>query len=177
MTVSQLATWTGLVLFPALMMIAALMDVMTMTIRNRLVMAIVAGYAILAPLAGVPPYEMGSSLGLAAGVFAGGFTMFTLGWIGGGDVKLAAATVLWLGSGHVVDYLVYTALLGGGLTLAVLAFRRIVLPARWNSCAWVKRLHASQSGVPYGAAMAPAALMVFPHTAWMTPTLQPFGAG
>jgi prepilin peptidase CpaA len=171
MTISQLAAWTGLALFPAMMVFAALMDVMTMTIRNRLVMAIVAGYAILAPLAGIPPYEMGLSLALAAGVFVAGFTIFSLGWIGGGDAKLAAATMLWLGTGHLVDYLVYTALFGGGLTLAILAFRQVALPAAWHSHGWMERLHQPRSGVPYGAAMAPAALMVFPHTAWMTATL------
>lgn len=171
MTISQLAAWTGLVLFPAMMVFAALMDVMTMTIRNRLVLAIVAGYAILAPLAGIPPYDMGSSILVAAAMCLAGFTMFSLGWIGGGDAKLAAATVLWLGSGHLLDYLVFTAFFGGCLTLAVLAFRQAALPEGWHSPEWVVRLHAPQSGVPYGAAMAPAALVVFPHTAWMTATL------
>lgn len=172
MTISQSAAWTGLILFPAMMVLAALMDVMTMTIRNRLVLAVVAGFAILAPLAGIiPPHDMGLSIAVAAAVCLAGFTMFSLGWIGGGDAKLAAATVLWLGPAHLLDYLVFTAFFGGCLTLAVLAFRRMALPAGWRSPEWVERLHAPQSGVPYGAAMAPAALMVFPHTAWMTATL------
>ena len=41
------------------------------------------------------------------------------GWIGGGDAKLAAVTVLWLGLGHLADYLVYASLLGGALTIAI----------------------------------------------------------
>ena len=171
MTISQLAAWGGLIFFPAMMVFAALMDVMTMTIRNRLVLAIFAGYAILAPLAGIPPYEMALSLAVAAALCLAGFAMFSLGWIGAGDAKLAAATVLWLGSGQLLDYLVFTAFFGGCLTLAVLAFRQVALPAGWHSPLWVERLHAPRSGVPYGAAMAPAALMVFPHGAWMTATL------
>jgi len=171
MTLSQSAAWTALAFFPAMMVFAGLMDVMTMTIRNRLVLVLVAAYAVLAPLAGIPPYEMGLGLALAAGVFVGCFTLFSFGWIGGGDAKLAAATVLWLGPGQILDYLVYTALFGGCLTLAVLAFRQVALPAGWRSPEWVERLHAPRSGVPYGAAMAPAALMVFPHTGWMAAML------
>ncbi len=171
MTMSHLAAWTGLALFPAMMVFAGLMDVLTMKIRNRLVLAIVVVYAILAPLAGIPPYEMALSVVVATAVCLAGFTMFSLGWIGGGDVKLAAATILWLGPAHLLDYLVFTAIFGGCLTLAVLAFRQMALPAGWHSPEWVERLHAPQSGVPYGAAMAPAALMVFPHTAWMAAML------
>lgn len=171
MTAEQTAAWTALAFFPAAMVFAALMDVWTMKIRNRLVLALVAGYAVMAPLAGMPLAGMGLSLALAAGVFVAGFSLFSMGWIGGGDAKLATATVLWMGAGHVLDYLLYTALIGGALTLVVLAFRQIPLPAGWPAPAWVERLHSPHSGVPYGAAMAPAALLVFPDTAWMAALL------
>ena len=171
MTISQTAAWAALALFPVMMVFAGLMDVMTMKIRNRLVLGLVLGYAVLAPLAGIALDEMGLSLALAGGVFLAGFTLFSMGWIGGGDAKLASATVLWLGEAHVLPYLVYTALIGGVLTLVVLVFRQVELPVRWTVPEWAERLHSPQAGVPYGAAMAPAALMVFPHTAWMAATL------
>jgi prepilin peptidase CpaA len=171
MTISQAAAWTALAFFPVMMVFAGLMDVMTMKIRNRLVVGLVFGYAVLAPLAGIAFDEMGLSLALAGGVFLAGFTLFSMGWIGGGDAKLATATVLWLGAAHVLPYLVYTALLGGALTLAVLVFRQVELRAGWNVPEWAERLHSPQAGVPYGAAMAPAALMVFPQTPWVTAIL------
>jgi prepilin peptidase CpaA len=170
-TISQMAAWAALVFFPGAMVFAAVMDFMTMKIRNRLVIAIVLGYAVLAPLAGFGLQEMALSLAIAAGVFLAGFLFFSMGWIGGGDAKLAAATVLWLGADVILAYLIYTALLGGVLTLAILGFRRLRLPARWLTVDWVARLHAPQSGVPYGAAMAPAALLVFPDTPWMAAIL------
>ena len=170
MTISQTAAWAALAFFPAMMVFAALMDLMTMKIRNRLVLVLLAGYAVLAPLAGIAVVDMAMSASLAAGVFLAGFMLFSMGWIGGGDAKLATATVLWLGVAQAGPYLLYTALLGGRLTLAVLVFRRMPLPEGWSP-EWIERLHAPQSGVPYGAAMAPAALMVFPHTAWMAATL------
>ena len=167
MTISQAAAWTAMAFFPVMMVFAGLMDIMTMKIRNRLVVALVLGYAVLAPLAGIALDDMGLSLALAGGVFLAGLTLFSMGWIGGGDVKLASATVLWLGAAHVLPYLLYTAMIGGVLTLAVLAFRQVELPVGWNMPEWAERLHSPQAGVPYGAAMAPAALMVFPHTAWL----------
>lgn len=166
MTISQTAAWAALAFFPAMMVFAALMDVMTMKIRNSLVLALILGYAVLAPLAGIPLGEIASNLALAAGVLLIGILLFSLGWIGGGDAKLAAATVLWLGAAHILPYVVYTTLIGAVLTLAILAFRRADLPAGWRSSEWVNRLHSPQAGVPYGAAMAPAALLVFPQTSW-----------
>ena len=167
MTMSQTVGWAALAFFPATMVFAALMDVTTMKIRNRLVVAILLGYAVLAPLAGLALHEMGLSLLGAAGVFLVGFALFSRGWIGGGDAKLAAASALWLGAAHIPAYLLYTAMIGGLLALAILAFRRMNLPANRRSPEWVQRLHSPQSGVPYGAAMAPAALVVFPHTPWL----------
>ena len=148
MTISQTAAWAALAFFPLMMVFAGLMDIMTFKIRNRLVVGLILGYAVLAPLAGAALDDMGLSLALAGGVFLAGFTLFSLGWIGGGDAKLATATVLWLGAAHVLPYLVYTALIGGGLTLAILVIRRLELPAGWNLPEWARRLHSPQAGIP-----------------------------
>ena len=51
-----------------------------------------------------------------------------MGWIGGGDAKLAAATALWFGFDFLLDYLVYASLFGGVLTLVLIQFRRLPLP-------------------------------------------------
>ena len=32
---------------------------------------------------------------------------------------------------------------------------------------WVKRLHRLDGGVPYGIALAAAALLIYPYTPWM----------
>jgi prepilin peptidase CpaA len=34
--------------------------------------------------------------------------------------------------------------------------------------AWLLRLHAKESGIPYGIALAIGALMIYPETEWMT---------
>ena len=77
-----------------------------------------------------------SHAGAGCAVLVVAFGFFTRGWIGGGDAKLAAATALWLGFDHLLAYLVYASLFGGALTLLLLQFRTMPLPA-----------HAGQAGM------------------------------
>jgi prepilin peptidase CpaA len=77
-------------------------------------------------------------------------------------------TALWFGVDHTPIYLVYTALLGGALSLAILQFRTMTLPTFLPNNSWIARLHLQGSAIPYGLAMASAALVVFPQTRWMT---------
>ena len=167
MTVSSFAATTGLVLFPLAMIYAGLMDLVTLKIRNHLVLAIGAGWLILAPLSGFSVSELGLSAAVAGGVFAVTFTFFALGWIGGGDAKLAAVTALWFQPEEALLYFTYAALLGGVLTLGILQLRTRMLPMALYRVPWIAQLQDAKTGVPYGAAMAPAALIVFPETAWM----------
>ena len=157
-----------LTLFPAVMAFAASSDLLTMTIANRVSLALVGGFVLLAALSGVSGADMLSHAGAAAAVLGVAFFCFAFGWIGGGDAKLAAATALWLGFGHLFDYLVYASLLGGALTLFIVQFRTVPLPHLLVGRDWAERLHRDGGGVPYGIALAAAALVVYPQTEWMT---------
>jgi prepilin peptidase CpaA len=84
--------------------------------------------------------------------------------MGGGDAKLAAATALWLGFSSLLDYLLIAAVAGGVLTLLILLMRACPLPRSALAWAWLSRLYDRKSGVPYGVALALAALVVFPHS-------------
>jgi prepilin peptidase CpaA len=90
--------------------------------------------------------------------------MFNLGWIGGGDAKLAAATALWLGWTPLADYGLASALTGGALTLAILMARRLTLPPFLASHAWIARLHDAKTGIPYGIALALGGMIAYPET-------------
>lgn len=168
MTLSMLAAAAGSLAFAACMLTAALTDLTSMTIRNALVIALLVAYAVLAPLAGVGLSQFSMALLAGLGVLGAGFLIFALGWVGGGDVKLAAATVLWLGADQALPYLLYAAVIGGVFTLALLQFRMLPLPASWLGRDWVTRLHGQATGVPYGVALAAAGLAVLPNTLWMT---------
>ena len=117
-----------LLLFPALMAFAASSDLFTMTISNRLSLALAGGFFLLALITGMSLAALGMHLAAAALVLAIAFIFFARGWIGGGDAKLVAATALWFGFAHLLDYLLYASLFGGALTLLLLQFRTLALP-------------------------------------------------
>jgi prepilin peptidase CpaA len=162
--ISQAAS---LVLFPALMAFAASSDLLTMTISNRVSLALIAGFGLMAALTGLTPTEIGLHFAAAALVLAIAFGCFAFGWIGGGDAKLTAAIALWLGFAHLIEFLLAASIFGGLLTLAIIVFRRFPLPPYLAGQAWIERLHHPTAGVPYGIALALAALVVYPHTVWM----------
>jgi len=157
-----------LLLFPAMMAFAASSDLLTMTISNRVSLILLAGFFVLAGLTGMPAETLGIHLGAALLVFAATFVMFACGWIGGGDAKLAAATALWLGFDQLLTYFVWASLFGGALTYLIIRFRALPLPSYLSRQEWAWRLHRLDAGVPYGIALAAAALMVYPESAWMT---------
>jgi prepilin peptidase CpaA len=157
-----------LLLFPAMMAFAAATDLFTMKISNCVPLTMACGFCALAALDGMPIVDVASHLAAGSLVLVVCFAFFSQGWIGGGDAKLAAATALWLGWAQLYEYLLYASLFGGALTLLLLEFRKRLLPPTLASRAWLARLHESNGGVPYGIALAAAALLVYPSTVWMT---------
>jgi prepilin peptidase CpaA len=158
----------SLVLFPALMAFAASSDLITMTISNRVSLALAGGFLVLALVTGMSLADIGWHFAAGALVLVVAFVFFSRGWIGGGDAKLAAATALWLGFEQLLPYLLYASLLGGVLTFAMIQLRTIPLPALFAGQAWAERLHRMDTGIPYGIALAVAALLIYPYTNWMT---------
>jgi prepilin peptidase CpaA len=156
-----------LLLFPALMAFAAASDLLTMTISNRISLALIAGFLVLAPLSGMSGTDMLMHVGAGATVLVAAFVCFAMGWVGGGDAKLAASAGLWFGFAHLMNYLLYASLFGGALTILLLQLRQWPLPYALTGQAWLIRLHDKDSGIPYGVALAIGALVVYPETAWV----------
>jgi prepilin peptidase CpaA len=153
-----------LIVFPCLMAYAAASDLLTMTIPNALSLTLVATFAVMAVAAGLPTHTLAMHAAAGSLVLVVCFAMFAAGWIGGGDAKLAAATALWLGFDKLLEYLLAASVAGGLLSIAIILFRTVPLPSftlRWT---WLSRLHDRSSGVPYGVALAGAALVVYPQT-------------
>ena len=155
-----------LLLFPALMAFAASSDLLTMTISNRISLALAGAFFLLTLVTGMSLAAIGMHLAAGALVLAVCFGFFSQGWIGGGDAKLASATALWFGFDFLLDYLIYASLFGGVLTLVLIQFRKLPLPGPLARQAWILRLHDAGGGIPYGIALAAAALAVYPKTGW-----------
>jgi prepilin peptidase CpaA len=156
-----------LLLFPAAMAFAASSDLLTMTISNRVTLILLAGFFVLALAAGMSQEQLISHIGAGFLVLVITFVFFARGWIGGGDAKLASVTALWFGFDQLLEYALYASLLGGVLTVVMIRFRLMKLPQALAGQAWLQRLHQLDGGVPYGIALAAAALLIYPHTAWM----------
>lgn len=153
--------------FPALMAFAASMDLITMTIPNRVSLALLVAFLGMAPFAGLTFSDIAVHLGIGLATLVAGILCFARGWIGGGDAKLFAAAALWFGPAHLLEYATVAAVFGGILTLAVLMFRCFPLPGPLARQKWLARIHDAGNGVPYGIALTFGALVVYPNTAWM----------
>lgn len=154
----------ALIVFPVLMAFAASSDLLTMTISNRISIALVVSFLAMALALHTSWDVFAEHLSCGAAILAITFTLYCRGWVGGGDAKLAAATAVWLGWAHVLNYGVVASALGGVLTLSILVLRRWPLPLWLARRQWLARLHDRASGVPYGIALAAAGLFIYPDT-------------
>jgi prepilin peptidase CpaA len=155
-----------LFVFPAAMIFAAAMDLFTMTIPNRVSLALLLAFLGAAPLSGMEWPVIFSHLLLGAATLAVGIVLFARGWVGGGDAKLLAATVLWVGPDHIAAYLILVSIMGGVLAISILIYRGLVLPSWVTGQTWALRLHDKAVGIPYGIALAGAGLWIYPKTEW-----------
>jgi prepilin peptidase CpaA len=158
-----------MVIMPALLVAAAFYDLTTYRIPNLLPAALVLLFGVFTLTLTFGDHAMGwGAIGLH--LFAGliglllGMGMFAVGWVGGGDAKLFAAILLWLGWDALYEYVILACLLGGVLTLGLIMLRRMPLPQVLAKLPWLARLADPASGVPYGVALALAALHVLPGT-------------
>jgi prepilin peptidase CpaA len=137
-----LLLWLAVVLI-----VAAVIDVRTFTISNRLNLSVALG-APLYWLSIASPWS-GVAVQLAAGgiVFVLLAGAFYAGMMGGGDVKLASALALWFSPGGTIKFLVWMSLAGGVLTLVLVAWHR------------AKR-REGRPEIPYGVAIAFGALAI-----------------
>ncbi len=131
-------------------MAAAISDIRTRRISNRLNGAFAFSYIILTGamllLGKTTISEVGMSALWAFGVFALFLILFYVGAMGGGDVKLVGVTALWVPAGHIPQFLILIALVGGLVALITLIHSK------------VKKL--SNPEVPYGVAIAASGLWV-----------------
>jgi len=158
-----------LFIFPALVIIAGVHDFVTMKIPNWISVVLIGAFFPIAFLVGLPFQEILLSVGLAFGVLLAGFILFALRVIGGGDAKILAAASLWVGLSGMLHFLLYVALAGGVLSVALIVSRKWFpyLPVA-GVPQWLSRLMEPEGDIPYGVAIATAAALVFPSTVLVT---------
>ena len=157
-----------LVIFPFAMAHAAVSDMMSMTISNRVSLLLIGSFLALAPLTGMPAAQIGTHVLAFALVLSVCFCFFALGVMGGGDAKLMASTGLWFGLNlDLMAYLVVASALGGGLTLMILNFRRSNVTVVAGQVDFLRRIADPKEKIPYGIALGLAGLLLYPDTPLM----------
>ena len=81
-----------LIFFPFLMIYSAFSDLVSMTISNKVSLALMVGFIGFAYWTGMDIQTFGWHWAMFAIVLFASFGLFAVGAIGGGDAKLAAAT-------------------------------------------------------------------------------------
>jgi len=142
-------------IFAALLTAAAIEDAVRLRISNVLVFGVLAAALVAMVMAGLD-LALWQNFAILAGLLIIGTPLFAAGKMGGGDVKLLAATGLWFDLRGAFLMLV-SVLLAGGL----LAF--IILIARlfgWSDAARQRILLLKRGGgIPYGVAISAGALI------------------
>jgi prepilin peptidase CpaA len=145
-------------LFVAILVAAAAEDVRARTIPNHLTAALVLLYPAHV-LAGPTAADWPAAILLALLVIALGMVPFARGWMGGGDVKLLAAAMLWAGPAAALPFLIVTAVAGGGFALVMLGGHRFAVADTCRACGWPDLGDAFLGrDIPYALAIAAGAV-------------------
>ncbi|MGI9371195.1 MAG: A24 family peptidase [Hyphomicrobiales bacterium] len=159
-----MAEFLVLLLFPALIITAAVTDIFTMKISNWISLILIASFALTAWMTGMSGSLLLSHLAGGGLVLAVGFGLFCFGLIGGGDAKFLASVSLWFGLHDILPLILVTTLLGGPLCVFLIYMRKFPLPNWVAGEEWAERLHKKDSGAPYGVAISAAALILYAET-------------
>ena len=152
--------------FPALAIFAAVNDAVTMKIPNWISIILAAAFVPTALIVGLSGYDILIAVGMGFAALIIGIALFAFRVIGGGDAKLLAASVMWVGISGIGPFLIYVALAGGGLSIGLLLARKWVpLMLVVIGPAWLQRLLEPKGDLPYGIAIAVGAICAYPQTA------------
>ncbi len=149
---------------PAAWIVAALNDIKALRIPNWISIALIASYPVAGLLAGISLGDIGLNLLLGVVVLFMGMGLFAFKILGGGDAKLIAASVPWVGMSALWIFLFKVALIGGLVAVALMMFRKSPLLPVYAQAPWILKLHQSGQQIPYGIAIAGGGLWTLPQT-------------
>jgi prepilin peptidase CpaA len=156
-----------LAILPALAILAGLKDLTSMKIPNWISGLLILGFFPAALLMGLAPTAFAIHIGVAIAALLIGMGLFALRLLGGGDVKLMASAILWLGLGGAAMFVLWTAVIGGLFCAALLLARAWLQPYVAHGPGWATRLMEPRGDIPYGVAIAAGVLVAYPASPLM----------
>lgn len=157
--------------FTALLIAACVTDLRSRRIPNSLVLALaITGVVFVIWRSPVGSGVLYTVKGFAVGLLIW-LPFWLLGVLGAGDVKLFAASAIWLGPVGAIQAALLTALVGGVLALGWLMWRDGATGSVRTVALWIGSMRATRAlhpvagapipvRVPYGLAMSAGALLI-----------------
>ena len=158
MSIALFTNQIALLAMACLAMTAALSDLRDLRVPNTIPLAIALLYPIFLMIPGVEADGFG---GLITGVIALGigFVLFSLRFCGGGDAKLFAALALWAGPSLILPFVMWTALAGGALSIAMWFQQKTERAATLSALRYAQVEEGfTRQPMPYAVALAAGAL-------------------
>lgn len=154
MPLVDVARWTSFTLVAALLLIAAISDILNRRIPNLIIVALIfvsAGWFVLAPLSLLWSGLAAGSLALAVTV-----ALYLFGIVGAGDAKLFSVVALFCGLERLPTLACATALVGGAVAIVYL----LIHPTQALRGLTHRTLGRRDRGIPYGVSVAVAGIAV-----------------
>jgi len=142
----------------ATLMVLAYRDLSVRRLPNAEVFAYAALFLLYAEVNGMGWAQIGSHAAIGAITFVVMALLFVLRIMGGGDVKLWSAVMLWAGPQGAITALVIATLCGSLLGIMGWLSQNILRRKRKPAGAPVFRMLSATRGVPYGVGLAIAGI-------------------
>ena len=158
-----MSTLAILLIPPFCLAFAAITDLLTMTIPNRVSAILFGSFIVIASIIGMDWQSIGMSLVAGLAVLSACFALFAMNTMGGGDAKLLTASAVWFGfNTSLATFLICVAIVGGVLTLAILLLRSRSQEIMASGLPIPDSLRVAKK-VPYGIAIAIGGLLAYPE--------------
>lgn len=151
-------------ILPFCLAFAALNDLFSMTIPNRITLFLLLSFIVVAPFSGMDLQTFAMSIAAAAAVFFACFILFAANAMGGGDAKLLTAVTVWYGFNiSLIEFLLAVTFIGGVLTLGILLLRSRSQEILAIGIPIPDSLMVAKK-IPYGIGIAIAGLLTYGET-------------
>ncbi|MES5099928.1 prepilin peptidase [Agrobacterium sp. BA1120] len=150
-------------ILPLCLAFAALTDLISMTIPNRVSAILLISFFAVSPFTSLGWNDIALSAVAAILVFSVCFSLFAFNIMGGGDAKLLTACSVWFGlSLPLAVFILTVAVFGGFLTIGIIMLRSRSQEIMASGLPIPDSLIFAKK-VPYGIAIAAAGLLTYPE--------------
>ncbi|AHA27597.1 Flp pilus assembly protein, protease CpaA [Candidatus Liberibacter americanus str. Sao Paulo] len=149
------------IVFPFCLSIAALNDLFSATIPNRVSLVMISSFLFIAPLIGLNFFSISCHILVALTVFVICFVFFIVNIMGGGDAKFLTSASLWFGwDNSLFEFMLFVSFVGGVLAFFIMLMR---LASRIFHIS-IPQSFLIKDKIPYGIAIAIGGFMTYPDS-------------